>query len=152
MSDRSPYRWTIYLLVILLASFGLMTGFSLDESATFTYREESFTLDHSVLLIGMIFGLILSLFIGLGIRGLALYGRTRRSWSKNISYGLNALTIVVLGAVIYLIALSSAPTFSSLHFGVFIYAFGIVLFYSKLSLELKHKLKKRRKKRKLQTN
>lgn len=123
-------RWTVFLLAILIASFGLLTGFSIHETLDINMHDTYFVIENSHLLIILIFTLATSYLLTFGLKILAKTNRFLKISSTTIIgliglglFGLLALTIVFM----FKIPISGQNLMS---FGLIILIFGLTTLFS----------------------
>ena len=135
MKQRFEIRWILFLFAILLASFGLLTGYSFGEMSDIQMHDTYFVIANSHLLILLSFLLAFSYFLTLGLKILAKLNSAFKMISIIIS-GLIALGMLVLLVLSVLFYTPHITGQNLISFGLIILIFGFAILFSFRTREL----------------
>lgn len=103
MSKNIEVRWALFLFAVLLISFGLITGFSLDESIDVQLYDTYYVVSHLHLLIAIGLLLMMAGFFSFGLKKLAVVSKFLKTTSVLIAavLGLGFASLFVLLIVVF---------------------------------------------------
>ncbi|NVK05631.1 MAG: hypothetical protein HWD92_12460 [Flavobacteriia bacterium] len=147
MSTRAPLRNSLSLIVLFLVCTGLITQFNFNGDLDINIHDTYIVLDHSLVVVGLAFGVLIVHLIGLGIRMLNNKSSDRRIlalWITRLCI-LGAL-ILAAGLSIFIHIPTAEETITS-SLGLPIYFTGIALYFIALAAGIRKKMRRRRRRR-----
>ncbi|MCX2742152.1 hypothetical protein [Pontibacter anaerobius] len=130
MKRQVEIRWTVFLLAILIISFGLLTGFSFRETLDIQMHDTYFVIENFHLLILLIFTLAIVYLLTFGLKILAKTNRILKICSITITglIGLSLIGLLALTIVLMIMTPISGQDLTS--FGMIILIFGLAMLFS----------------------
>ena len=130
MKRQTEIRWTVFLLVILIISFGLLTGFSFRETLDIQMHDTYYVIENLHLLILLIFMFLTSYLLTFGLKKLAKTNRVLKTSSITIIglIGLGLLGLLVLTITLLFMTPINAQNLTS--FGFVILVLGLTILFS----------------------
>lgn len=110
-------RWFLFLLMLLLASFGLLTGFSFRGTSEIQLYDTYFLIENLHLLILLFLALLIAYLASFGLKILAKSSRTAKVFSIAMSGLLGLGLVVLLGQIILSMVLTPSSVMESRNFG-----------------------------------
>lgn len=147
MSTRAPLRNSLSLILLFILCTGLVTKFNFDGDLDINIHDTYIVLDHSLVVVGLAFGVLVVHLIGLGIRSL----KNKSSNKRKLALWL--ARIAIFGALILSASLSlfihvtTAEESIASSLGLPIYFAGIALYFIALASEIRKKMRRKHRRR-----
>lgn len=136
MKRHTEIRWTVFLLVILITSFGLLTRFSIHGTFDMNIHDTYFVVDNSNLLMILSITLVSSYLLTFGLKIMAKMNRVLKISSTTILglIGLGLLGVFTLTVTLMFNSPLGIQNLASL--GLTIFVFGLTTLFSLRTREI----------------
>ena len=136
MKRKLEIRWTIFLVAILIASFGLMTGFKFDESWDIQVYDTYYVIYNMHLLTFTGLLLITAYFLTLGLKQLAILNGAMKIISTLIMGMIAFIFIAFTIFTILTVLTTSIARQNNLSYGTVILMLGLGVLFAIRTIEV----------------
>ncbi|GAA5042777.1 hypothetical protein GCM10011506_45620 [Marivirga lumbricoides] len=136
MKRQIEVRWVIFLFTILIAAFGLLTGFAFGDTFNIQLHDTYYVIESLYLLVILIITLSIAYLLTLGLKRLALLNRILKTTSIIIIALIGLSLFGLLALIIGTFAMSPAFGQSLSSYGITILVLGMTILFMMRTKEI----------------